>query len=207
MAGNVVDSKVDSLESPIHVSTEDAGNNRILNGLGNGSFERNISAAHKTLGGKGNSLQNSTLNSSLERDIIATLDRESDSMKKGLVSDVMDSEVDGLRGRIANSTADAGNDRMLEGSGNGRLDRDVSALHDTSGNKGNSLQDSVLNSIIEKDIIANLDEESDSNDKGLVGNIMDNEVDSLGGWLSVVQQMQEMIAGLTEAAARRGLKI
>ena len=42
------------------------------------------------------SLHDSASNSSLERDIIVTSDRESDPIKKDLVGDVMYSEADSL---------------------------------------------------------------------------------------------------------------
>ena len=122
----------------------------MLDGSGDKSLDRNVSALHKTSDNKWNNLQDSTSNGSLVRDVIVTLDRESDSIKKDLVGNVMDSEVDGLGGRMSNSAADVWNGRMLDGSGNGSLDKDISVLHETSGNKGNNFQDSALNSSLEK---------------------------------------------------------
>ena len=60
-----------------------------------------------------------------------TLDRESDLNDKNLAGDVMDSEVDSLGGWTSNSAVDAGNDRMLGGSGDRILDRNISALYET----------------------------------------------------------------------------
>ena len=78
---------------------------------GNRSLDRDVSTLHETSGNKGNSLQDSTLNSSLEKGI------ESDLNDKSLAGDIMESEVDSLGGRTSKSVVDSGNDRMLENSG------------------------------------------------------------------------------------------
>ena len=82
---------------------------------------------------------------------------------------------------------------MLDDSGDGSSDRNISALHETSGNKGNSLQDSASNSSLEKDIIATLGKESDSIKKGLVGDVMDSEADDLGVGCLMAQQIQMFV--------------